>query len=464
MSDRIASVSFRILGPRATLLGSGDSDALQNVNTRPLPDGAMCWVSEQTAYYVLHKNSTDAPVPPMIIAPASGPGRWFQFTGGSSGGGIPMPDGTVLLPEGANFLNELSLGIFRPAAGKIGVASGNFLGMTMGDGTATNVDPTSPSIVRYVMQGFNRPLTGGENETTFAYVKIDPSALQPQQAALYVDITGNQLDTYGPAIKIVHAGHGDAVYVAQFGDGSAYEAASFFNGSRGYISTIQVAGCVNSTLFNGLWDQPDVPNFGMFYADLSTANAFTIRKRAASAVDGLTQIRVIEATGEQRFGLYNDGSIALQGLPATAGTPLVASSELRFIGAAWDGAASQINGITLKSLPGSTTSTVLGIYQTTFAGTGLIAQISNDAGAPQTRLDLFDGQVRAAEVFSTFHIDSIVNGGNLGQRLDVPANNDETVMQLLLIKQGGVLVTKLVTQGAVDTGGVGFRALVVPNV
>lgn len=90
MPDRNAAVGLRVLAPRATLLGSGDSDSLQNVNTTPLPDGSLCWVGDQTAFYVLHKDGTDTPISPIVVAPAAGPGRWFQ---------IPTGDGTGLPTE-----------------------------------------------------------------------------------------------------------------------------------------------------------------------------------------------------------------------------------------------------------------------------------------------------------------------------------------------------------------------------
>lgn len=454
------AIALRITD-RARALGFGDSESLQNVVTTKLPNGTMCWAADVETMYVLDLSATAGG---SNITPVSGPGFWTPLSGGS-GGGIPMPDGTVGTPRGANFLSEPSLGIFRPAAGKIGVVSGNFLGLTMGNGLATNVDPLSPSVVRYVVQGFNRPLTGAENETTFAYVLIDPSIGDPQQAALYVDITGNQLDTFGPAIKIVHAGHGDAIYVAQFANGSAYEAASFADGTRGYISTIQVPNTPNSTLFNALWDSASVPNFGLFYADLSTANALTIRKRAATAVAGLTQIRLIEEVGgRMRFGVYNDGAEEQRSLAATAGVPLVESPEHRFFSSAWDGAAAQDNEWLIKVVPASTTASVLRFYQITTAGTVLVAQLSNDGGAPGSNvIDLQGGTLaNVANVQSAGDL-GLYTAGNHAIGLTVPAVNDDTTIGVLLIKQGGVLVAKAVTQGGVGSGGVGFRALVVPN-
>jgi len=56
-----------------------------------------------------------------------------------------------------------------------------------------------------------------------------------------------------------------------------------------------------------------------------------------------------------------------------------------------------------------------------------------------------------------------IGGGTLAAELVVPAVADDTAIGTLTIHQGGVLVTKKVTQGALNSGGAGFRALVVPN-
>lgn len=456
-----SSTPLRILGSRAKALGSGDSESLQNVDTTILPDGTVCWVTDTETLYVLDHQAAGGG---SNITPDSGPGIWTPVTGGG-GGGIPMPDGSVNNPRGANFINELTLGLYRPAAGLMGLAQGGFLGLQMGNGTVTNVDPNSPSVVRYVVRGFNRPLQGTENETAFAYVRIDPSNADPQQAALYVDITDKQLDTFGPAIKVVHAGHGDAIYVAQFNNGSAYEAASFADGTRGYISTIQVAGTPNSTLFNALWDSASVPNFGMYYADLATANALTIRKRAATAVAGLTQIRLIEQTGEQRFGLFNDGAVALEALPATVGSPNHESPEFRLFSESWDGAASSSNEWLAKVIPTSPTASTLRLYQITSSGTVLVAQFSNDGATPGSNfLDLQGGTLaNATNVQSAGNL-GLYTAGNLGLQIDVPPGANDTAMGVLLVRDHAATpVNKAVTQGQADSGGVGFRSLVVPN-
>jgi hypothetical protein len=72
-------VPHRILCPRAFLQGSGNGDALENVNPSPLPDGCLCWVIDQAALYWFHKDSMAAVSAPNVIATvygASHPGRW----------------------------------------------------------------------------------------------------------------------------------------------------------------------------------------------------------------------------------------------------------------------------------------------------------------------------------------------------------------------------------------------------
>jgi len=77
MTDRLGRL--RHLAARAVLLGTGDGDSLQNINTNKLNDGAICYVVELAAYYQLDKASTSTPVGNVIVAPVAGPGRWFYF-------------------------------------------------------------------------------------------------------------------------------------------------------------------------------------------------------------------------------------------------------------------------------------------------------------------------------------------------------------------------------------------------
>jgi hypothetical protein len=66
------------MGPRATLLGA--TNALENVNTTPLPNGSLCWVTGEQDLFVLVKTSTAAADGTNVIEPIAGPGRWFRFS------------------------------------------------------------------------------------------------------------------------------------------------------------------------------------------------------------------------------------------------------------------------------------------------------------------------------------------------------------------------------------------------
>jgi hypothetical protein len=85
MTDRLAATALRLLAPRARALGPGDHDALENVITNELPNGALCWVIDTFTLYRLDKASTFVlPVsvdPATVITPIAGPGRWFPLAG-----------------------------------------------------------------------------------------------------------------------------------------------------------------------------------------------------------------------------------------------------------------------------------------------------------------------------------------------------------------------------------------------
>ena len=79
----------RVLGPAQVLLGPGNPVALQNINGQTLPDGAMCWVIDQQAWYTFQKFSTASPSGTLTVATVQGTsvaGRWVrQTTGGATG-------------------------------------------------------------------------------------------------------------------------------------------------------------------------------------------------------------------------------------------------------------------------------------------------------------------------------------------------------------------------------------------
>lgn len=71
-----AATALRLLSPRSAVLGAGNGDSLQNVNTTELPDGSLCFVTG-VGLYELDKTSAAPPLDTLVVAPGSGPGRWI---------------------------------------------------------------------------------------------------------------------------------------------------------------------------------------------------------------------------------------------------------------------------------------------------------------------------------------------------------------------------------------------------
>ena len=80
-NDYKAPADFRFL-IRDTYGGypdHSDPASLGNVNTVPLPDGAMCLVTVDQSLWVLDKTSSATPITGEIVSPIAGPGRWVRF-------------------------------------------------------------------------------------------------------------------------------------------------------------------------------------------------------------------------------------------------------------------------------------------------------------------------------------------------------------------------------------------------
>lgn len=63
---------------------AGADDSLASINTTLLSPGAIVMVRANYNFYILHKDSTAAAASPNIIAPTSGPGRWFKYGVGAT--------------------------------------------------------------------------------------------------------------------------------------------------------------------------------------------------------------------------------------------------------------------------------------------------------------------------------------------------------------------------------------------
>lgn len=233
--------------------------------------------------------------------------------------GVWLQNGTNIYP--ATFATaNVAIGT-TTATGRLHIIDSPDNLLTVGNNTITSLEGVN---VRYVTRLYPKPL-GGLLESTAAYVRIDPTGVNNHLFGLYGEITSNQDDGEAGMIKAVSFGAGDAIYVSlRAFSGVALETATFVDGTKGIISTAQdpLVPKPNSTLFSGLWDQADVPLFGMLYLDQATGNAVTVRKRVGAA-DATTQIRVWENDlSRERFAVTNDGTTRLSSLIAGAGLAL----------------------------------------------------------------------------------------------------------------------------------------------
>lgn len=86
MTEAIGAI---ILSPRQVATGDPAGQALENLNTAILGDGTLAYVSSGAGkgQWQLDKSATDAPDGTTIVAPTSGPGRWFLKLGPGAGAG-----------------------------------------------------------------------------------------------------------------------------------------------------------------------------------------------------------------------------------------------------------------------------------------------------------------------------------------------------------------------------------------
>jgi hypothetical protein len=227
--------------------------------------------------------------------------------------------------------------------------------LVLGNQTLTNLHGDT---VRYSSELYPFA-TGVAAETTSLYIKSDPNPAgsYSNEFGIYGEVTSNQVNGNGGFMKIIHYGKGDAVYNAIYNGGFGYEAATFSDSSTGFLGSFQTGAGANSVMFDALWQNTTIPNFGMFYASQSTANAFTIQKYT-TAPDGNAQLRLLEnSLGRNRWSVYNNGNERLESLAATAGTTTVTSPEFRLRGAYWTGSANQDTDAVLKNTVLTTTPT-----------------------------------------------------------------------------------------------------------
>lgn len=249
-------------------------------------------------------------------------------------------DGTVTAPSAA-FNSNTKLGFYRIGTDQMGLSVGaNGKGAEFGNFTITNTVPSpyGPNTVRYTQGLYTQPL-GTDVESTALYIKMNHATSQ-MVYGIYGEIDSSQNGVGGSFSRVVHNGAGDAHYVAHFGTGGiGYESASWANSTTGFLADVQKDGLSNAIMFNALWDQPTVPNYGMFVATAVPANALTISKYDDTH-EGNVQIRITEPNyGYDRFEVFNSGQVNQIGVNANSTVTMSNAPEHRLVASYWNGSA-----------------------------------------------------------------------------------------------------------------------------
>jgi len=249
-------------------------------------------------------------------------------------------DGSVTSPS-ASFNNDTNLGFYRIGNDQMGLSIGtNGKGAEFGNFTITNTVPApyGPNTVRYTQGLYIQPL-GVDVESTGLYIKMNHNTSQ-MVYGIYGEIDAAQNHVGGSFSRVVHNGAGDAHYVAHFGaNGLGYESASWADGTTGFLADVQKDGLPNSVLFNALWQQPTVPNYGLFVATDSPGHSLTISKLAGSN-EGQVQIRITEpAYSYNRFEVFNSGQINQKAVRANSTVTMSSAPEHRLVASYWNGTA-----------------------------------------------------------------------------------------------------------------------------
>lgn len=128
------AVAYRQISPRVRALGFGDSGALQNVITDPLPDGAECYITSIRATFRLDKQSAAAAQGEYVIPPVGGPGRWIRQDGALYSVNAVELTGALNIP-GAGETTVLTLSFSDVPAGRSLIVEGYASLLQVGAGT-----------------------------------------------------------------------------------------------------------------------------------------------------------------------------------------------------------------------------------------------------------------------------------------------------------------------------------------
>lgn len=249
-------------------------------------------------------------------------------------------DGTVINPSIA-FNSNTKLGFYRIGTDQMGLSVGaNGKGAEFGNFVVNNTVPSpyGPNTVRYTSSLTTQPL-GTAVESTALYIKMNHATSQ-MVYGIYGEIDASQSHVGGSFSRVVHNGGGDAHYVAHFGaNGLGYESASWADGTCGFLADVQIAGLPNSVMFNALWQQSTIPNYGLFVATDSPGHALTISKFAGSN-EGQVQIRITEPSyAYNRFEVYNSGQVNQIALHSNSTVTMQNAPEHRLVATYWNGSA-----------------------------------------------------------------------------------------------------------------------------
>lgn len=391
-----------------------------------------------------------------------------------------LGDGTVGAPA-YSFTSNATLGLYRIGADQMGVAGGaNGLVGMYGNATLTNLDPLNPAVVRYSSRLYSQPIAG-VNETCALYVRTSyANAGEAGTCGLYMDVPNTQVNTYGSAIKINHAGHGDGIYISCLStDGAGIESARWsYGGGANYISTFQTSkatGTIDNPAFQALFcstagvGAPAIPGnvlpgYGLFYANNASGKAFVARKFGdGNVADGVPMYVLYENNlADLRWAVYNNGSTTVSAQPAvnSAGNITRNSPIIRCQGARWNGGTEFQGGYFQYAYDTQDIITSSGFrFYTGVLGAESLAFIVRSTGLDFNAAANITNCTSIGNYSAPFDITT--NGATIAEFTATIA--DGATGLLLRRNVGGVYTLQAVTMGAADSGGAGFKVLRVAN-
>lgn len=168
MNEDKAPADYRCL-IRAQLNGTTDGESLQNVNTTPLPNGALCFVNSESALFVLAKTSVQPEEVALVVAPGSGPGRWVRLVGSTALAGPMQLQATAAaaFAVDGNF-GQSSSSTFALAGGSTGHPN---WALTAAGGIVTYSGPSRPFML--LLQGSFQVGNAGSPRVATAGISIN---------------------------------------------------------------------------------------------------------------------------------------------------------------------------------------------------------------------------------------------------------------------------------------------------